>query len=322
MLVFLAPDKARLNDLEQAIRNYLAWDSIWKEREILNLDAFQSNQASTKREQADETVQSRIKEAYVWLLAPMQPDPQGSIEWQESRLQGQDPLTIRAIKKLKNDENLITQFSPTRLRLELDRYLWKETDHLNLRKLWEYFATYLYLPRLKDNQVMIQAIQDGVAQIDWAENFAYAEGRDEEENRYLNLKTAQRTSIIVDSQSLVVKPDAARRQIEAEQDETVIITEPTEGVEPGEETEVEQTTPQKIRRFFGSVKIDETRLGRDAGKIAEEVVQHLSALVGAEVEVTLELQAQVSDGVPENVVRTVTENCNTLQFTSYGFEEE
>lgn len=56
MLVFLAPDKTRLSDLEQAIRNFLAWDSIWNEKEALNLDAFQSNQASTKRAQADEIV--------------------------------------------------------------------------------------------------------------------------------------------------------------------------------------------------------------------------------------------------------------------------
>jgi len=52
------------------------------------------------------------------------------------------------------------------------------------------------------------------------------------------------------------------------------------------------------------------------------VVQHLSGLVGADVEVTLEISARVPDGVPDNIVRTVTENCNTLHFSSYGFEEE
>jgi adenylosuccinate lyase len=60
----------------------------------------------------------------------------------------------------------------------------------------------------------------------------------------------------------------------------------------------------------------------DAGKIADEVIQHLTSLLGAEVEVTLEIQANVPDGVPDNVVRIVTENANTLKFTSQGFEEE
>ena len=324
MLVFLAPDKARLNDLDQAIRNYLAWNSIWREREPLNLDAFQSNQASTKREQADETVQSRIKETYVWLLVPLQPDPQGTIEWQESRLQGQDALAMRAIKRLKNDENFITQFSPTRLRLELDRYLWKETVHLNLKKLWEYFATYLYLPRLKDSQVLIRAVQEGVESTTWGEHFAYSEGYDEEKKRYLGLKGGQLTSVMMDSQSLIVKPEAAKRQLDAEREEPIIdIKGKPEEKEPGEkEPEKEEEKPAQLRRFHGSVKLDATRLGRDAGKIAEEIVQHLSAMVGANVEVSLEISAQIPDGAPDHVVRTVTENCSTLHFMTYGFEKE
>ncbi|OPX33848.1 MAG: hypothetical protein B1H11_11870 [Desulfobacteraceae bacterium 4484_190.1] len=326
MLVFLAPDKTRLNDLDQAIRNFLAWDSIWNERKTLNLDAFQSNQASTKRGQANEIVDSRIRETYVWLLVPLQPDAGSAIEWQESRLQGQDALAVKATKRLKNDENLITQFSPTRLRLELDRYLWKDIDHLNLKKLWEYFATYLYLPRLKDSQVLIEAVQEGVQQIAWAEHFAYAEGYDEQKNRYLGLKTGQLTSIVMDGHSLVIKPEAAKRQLETEKTEPEVPGEerkPKEAVS-GKETheDIETAKPAQPRRFHGSVRLDATRLGRDAGKIAEEVVQHLSGLVGAEVEVTLEISTKIPDGAPEHVVRTVTENCNTLHFTSYGFEED
>jgi hypothetical protein len=42
MLVFLAPDKARLAELRQGVQDYLAWKSIEADRETLNLDAFQS----------------------------------------------------------------------------------------------------------------------------------------------------------------------------------------------------------------------------------------------------------------------------------------
>ncbi len=42
----------------------------------------------------------------------------------------------------------------------------------------------------------------------------------------------------------------------------------------------------------------------------------------ANVRVTLEIQAEVPGGAPENVVRTVTENSRTLKFTSQGFESE
>ncbi len=84
-------------------------------------------------------------------------------------------------------------------------------------------------------------------------------------------------------------------------------------------TEEEKRLPV---RFYGSVELDATRLGRDAGKIAEEVVQHLSALMNSNVEITLEIKAEVPDGVPDNVLRTITENCRTLKFKTYGFEEK
>jgi len=40
------------------------------------------------------------------------------------------------------------------------------------------------------------------------------------------------------------------------------------------------------------------------------------------VRVTFEIDARLPNGVPENVVRIVTENCRTLKFESQGFEKE
>jgi BioD-like phosphotransacetylase family protein len=68
--------------------------------------------------------------------------------------------------------------------------------------------------------------------------------------------------------------------------------------------------------------LDAARVGRDAGKIAEEVIAHLSGLVGAKVTVTLEIEALVPDGVPDHVVRTVTENGRTLKFSNQGFDRD
>jgi hypothetical protein len=83
-----------------------------------------------------------------------------------------------------------------------------------------------------------------------------------------------------------------------------------------------ETATDKPKRFHGTVTLDTTRVGRDAGRIAEEVIAHLSGLVGAKVTVTLEIAAEVSDGVPDSVVRIVTENSRALKFISQGFEKE
>ena len=44
--------------------------------------------------------------------------------------------------------------------------------------------------------------------------------------------------------------------------------------------------------------------------------------MGSNVRVTLEIDAEIPGGTPDNVVRTVNENGRTLKFTSQGFEKE
>jgi hypothetical protein len=80
--------------------------------------------------------------------------------------------------------------------------------------------------------------------------------------------------------------------------------------------------PPKHTRFHASAPIDPLRLGRDASRIAEEVVQHLTGIVGSEVDITIEIHAHLPDGASEKLVRDVTENCRTLKFTNYGFEKD
>ncbi len=134
---------------------------------------------------------------------------------------------------------------------------------------------------------------------------------------------------------LVVKPDVAARQVDAERAAPppgVTTTTTTTGggsgpgpgpVVTGGGQHVDTTTPTaKPKRFHGTVILDPTRVGRDAGRIAEEVIAHLAGLVGAKVTVTIEIEAEVPGGVPDQVVRTVTENSRTLKFTSQGFEKE
>ena len=47
------------------------------------------------------------------------------------------------------------------------------------------------------------------------------------------------------------------------------------------------------KRFHGTVTLDATRVGRDASRIADEVIAHLAGLVGARVTVTIEIEAEI-----------------------------
>jgi predicted AAA+ superfamily ATPase len=324
-LVFLAVDHARLQDLDEAARRYLAWEKIVAEKETRNLTPFQVKQAVTQRDAADSAVTARLPEAYQWLLVPVQAkDPKAEIGWQAFRLGGQDALAVRASKKLRSDELLITSFAGTRLRMELDRVpLWRG-DHVPVKQLAEDFARYVYLPRLAGPDVLMAAVADGVGLLTWQESFAYADSFDESAARYRGLRGGSR--VMPTESGLVVKPDVAAKQMAAETPATpgatTTATSPGAAAAPGPSKAGTPAEAPRLTRFHGTVKLDPTRLGRDAGRIADEVVAHLDGLVGCTVEVTLEIQATVPTGAPENVVRTVTENCRTLKFTDHGFEEE
>jgi len=333
-LVFLAADKTRMQDLDEALRRYVAWESILDEKEALDLSPFQVKQAETQKASADSAVNARLPEAYQWLLVPVQESPDVPVSWQSFRLTGQDALAVRASKKLKSEELYLCAFSATRLKMELDKIpLWRG-DHVSVRQLVEDFARYSYLPRFRDSDVLLDAIRSGVEALTWEDNFAYAAAYDEAKGRYLGLEAGKTISIIVDDHSILVKPETAKRQIdedrrkrEAEKEEgREGLGEEDGGKTPGGDGgEVTPPKPQPKalpRRFYGTAELDAVRLSRDASRIAEEIVQHFCSLEGCDVKVTLEIRATIPDGASDTLVRTITENCSTLKFSSHGFEKE
>jgi predicted AAA+ superfamily ATPase len=333
-VVFLAADKTRLQDLDEAVRKFLAWQSILDEKDKLDLSPHQVKQAETQRTAADGVVTARLPETYQWLLVPTQANPQSPVTWQTIRLSGQDALAERASKKLRNEELLVVNFAASRLRMELDRVpLWRG-DHVTIRQLVEDFGRYLYLPRLQTTDVLLNAIRAGLALLTWEQDgFAYAESHDDSADRYRGLHSGAQITVTRDDTGVIVRPELARRQIDKETAPPVTVgtvgtvsgdtTAPGPGPTPPTTHLPVPTQPPKPKRYHGTVILDPARVGRDAGRIADEVVTHLVGLVGSSVRVTLEIEAEIPAGAPDNVVRTVTENSRTLKFGSNsGFETE
>jgi hypothetical protein len=329
-LVFLAADKTRLQDLDEAARKFLAWESILKDKEALDLSPHHVKQAETQKAAADAAVTARLPETYQWLLVPTQGSPQAQVTWQTIRLSGNTGLAERASKRLKNDELLVLNFAASRLRMDLDSVpLWRG-NHVGIRQLVEDFGRYLYLPRLRTPTVLLNAIRAGLALLTWEQDaFAYAEDYDESASRYRGLRSGVQIPLTADDLGLLVRPDIARRQIDQESTPPAP-TAPGPGPVPlkpsGESKPIQPDVPvqsPKPRRYHGTVILDSARVGRDAGRIAEEVITHLTGLVGSSVRVALEIEAEIPEGAPDNVVRTVTENGRTLKFASNsGFERE
>lgn len=332
MLLFVASDSNSLIGLEHQVRQYLAWKSVMEDCEVLNLDAHQRKQAKESEANADETVNLRLQELYTWLLAPVQ-HGSSDIEWEIQRLAGGDNIITRITKEVKTSGLLVDKWSSENLKIDLDNWLWKNEPHIKIETLLKYFCSYCYLQKLRDKNVLLQAIKEGVT----SSTFGYASCVDQN-GKYQNLRIGRDGEVRLDG--FIVKLEVADKQIKEEEEkkrvyipvedsEKPVVNEKKGSYVPivtSKQTSrgIQETLnlpPQQKTRYYGSVKIDPVTLVSDIDKIAKEIIQHLEGLVSADLEITLDIHAKVPDGIPDDVVRTVTENSRTLNFDSSEFDE-
>lgn len=326
MLVFLAADHNRIPELRAAARSWLAWKSILDERgaEKLNLNPSEVKQAETKLGEADETIRQRIGETFQHVLNPRQQPGNADIVWQTTRATGNSDLAEKTARKLTSSEDLITAYSGIRVRMDLDRPeapLW-DGNHIGIRKLWDYYCRYLYMPRLASFDVLARAISDGVAQVNWeAETFAYAEAYDPDLDRYLGLVAGQHVNVGTSHTAVLVRPERAIVQLDAES-----VEEDSEPVPANIEGTWEQppvkgiSRPTLPTRFYGRKELDPVRAIRDFGDIINEVATHLANADQAKITITVEINAQ-SAGFNDHIRRTVSENATQLGFDNHEFED-
>ena len=188
------------------------------------------------------------------------------------------------------DGNLQVQFPPVMLRLKLDNELaprWEDGE-VSVATLWEDFAKYVYLPRLRDQDVLLATVESGPASVTWqSEGFGVAVGADTVSGRYLQLAAGSHPGSL-SPQALIVRSDFALGQLESERDEPGEPDEP-DGGDGGPEAVAASV-------FRGSLYLDPARAARDFGQVTQEVLQHLTSQVGSDVEVKVEITARKSDG--------------------------
>jgi predicted AAA+ superfamily ATPase len=376
MLVFLAADAKRYEELDDAVRQYLAWTELaGTEDRIreLELPPQQAAQARKRLTEAKTTVDLRISATYHWLLVPVQ-TTSSPLRIDELKADtNKDRLAERASDRLKNADMLRVVQGPQNIRLNLDQHLssvWS-SGHIAVGKLWEYYCQYPYLPRLADRPVLENGILAVFNQAIWDQDgFAVASGYDEPSGQYIGLRIPNEDlPPQISDTTLLVRPDRAIAQRERERAEqeaaraaaaavaaaaagtgtvdtasggtgTDVGTSagpaggmpvPGGGSMPGPFTPRSNTppagsgpaAPPALRniRFFGTVRLDPERYGRDINRLYQEVIQHLAAPDGVDLEIIVEITASKKDGFPDDKTRIVSENARTLKFDQYGFED-
>ncbi|QDK44633.1 AAA+ family ATPase [Bdellovibrio sp. ZAP7] len=327
-LVFLAPDQDAFENLLRAAAELLGWNTIIEKQEEFDLSPSVVKQAEARQKAARQTFELRLPETFMWMLYPTQTSPQGKIEWVDERLSGQESLAVRASKKLLSTEQLLTSFGPNSLRKELDGVpLWKGNS-VRIKDLASYFAQYLYLPRLKSSQVVLDAIEQGLSRVTWStDTFAYADEVDAKGEVYKGLDAGKLIKPVLNEFAVLVKPDIASAILlkhghsEYDQPEAgrTLVT---------RSSDVRVSTAKAVpvggspKIFYASVPVkDSSRFLKEAGTLNAEIISLLTGIYGAEAEITIEVRVNVQDGIPDSVRRAVTENCKTLKYQNFNFEE-
>lgn len=336
MLVFLAADAKRMEELAEAVREYLAWNHIAGRKVELDFTVQQIKQVDTRRANADQAVELRVRETYYWALVPTQ-EPGGHITWQTEKADGaKERLAERVSVKLQQRDALRVVQGASVIRQDLETKLssvWAK-GHISAGELWSYYCRYPYLARLRDRRVLDAGILAGLDELDWeGVGFALATGLDGDRFEGLVTPLSGHFGQITDH-TLLVRPDLALAQRTAERkviddesagpDEMVVVS-------PGGHTgggsvaiTLGKVTPPpgpKNTRFFGAARLDPEFYQKSFTKLAQEVIAHLASVEGAELELSIEITAHRADGFPEDKVRIVSENARVLKFDQFGFED-
>ncbi|AFR31400.1 Swt1 family HEPN domain-containing protein [Arthrobacter sp. Rue61a] len=331
MLVYLAADEARLEELEAATRDYLGWTHVLANEADLDLTQNQKNQAAQRQAQANQTVTLRLLQTFTWALIPAQPEPGSPFLIRETKVEGQsESLPDRVSRRLANDGDLSTRQAAATIRLAISKVpqIWQK-GHVTLGTLWGLYSQYPYMPRLRDRSVLDAGIVD-LPMIWETDAFAVAAAYDEDAARYIGLWTPQDSGpapAATDSM-LLVRPDIAVAQRNADArilsptptGDQPVATEPAkQNTDPQPQGEVALPSATKTR-FFGVKTLSPDRIASDFKNIAEEVIAHLR-VDASKLTVRIEIEATDLAGFSDAKIRTVSENAKTLKFDQSGFED-
>ena len=335
-LVFLFPDSNSVGRLMDQCKVYLAWEDILESSRLekIILDTAQVENAKTNAQKAKNQVEVTARQCYHFLLIPEAIDPR-TTDFAVERVASQQGSIAASIEGyLVENDLLVRNWSPLFLKNILNQYYFKNgVAEVSLRKVWEDTCTYLYLPRLKSEDVFLAAVTAGVKD----GSFGYAAGKDGE--GYAGFLYREEPLLpSADAGMLLLCRDKAEELHGKRLCPTCGKYPCACGTRPLPETgtgPVSATTCPRcghspctcpapaaaMKRFWGTVELDPVNPIGPLSTVLAEVISKFTADPKAKVTLKLDIAAETPTSFDKNaVVRPVTENCNALGFSSYAFE--
>lgn len=325
LLVFTAAAANRLSELRAATRLYLAWTSIVRDVEALQLTPHQKNQATSKVAEVSQQVDSLIAETFTLVLTPSQEPGTAEIKWQTTKATANGDVGARVTKKLATEEKLIATYGGVRVKMDVDRYdLWSDRHDISVGDLWSTYARYPHMPRLASFHALSGAVSDGTSNTAWStETFGYAEAHDG--TSWVGVRTGEHVTPAVSG--LLIHPDHVPAP--AGEDDSGSDGEGPDGDRGGAESggtkratggggaaDAVSGGGATKTRFYARFDLDPVRGIKQLG----EILEHVTARLGAGVEIEIEIRAESADGYDDATQRIVKENAANLGAEGAEFE--
>ena len=316
-ILFIAPDEKGLKGLREAVRSYLAWERIGKDK-TRDLTDSQKKEIKEELKQGEARIFDAFKSTYRWLLAPAV-DETGKatgftavplsfdgLNWNE--------LAKAAAQKMTRDETLIEKWGAALLVAELDKRFWRNNNHIKIDELWDHLCRYCYLPRLTNTRVLQEAIREGLQ----ARQFAFAEGFDVD--RYQGLTYADSAYT---KSGFVVKKDAANTQLDAEKPASPVVNNDRgyspPAAAPADDNNPQPAPPPRKTRFTMDAPLAPERRDQDFSCLMKDVIKPLGDEGGSIKKLTLFVEIDAENGFSDRVVADITANCRGLKLEGSAF---
>ena len=333
-LVFVAADASALEAARENARRERAWRSILDDKDLREgLTHAQTRDAETQGGRARDSLRQSIRGAWVHILYPERPgeEERGSgmtagYAIRSRRLvnrSGAKPIPQAVWESASSDGVVLDTLGPGNLTKELEPLWPPDKQHVPLDEIRDWFASYVYMPRLRDDATLSSAFERLFA--DLAAPYAYATGFNEETGLYEGVGSSAQLIGDLASGLLVhreaIKPGEPEPNAGEGTGGETTDTEPPE--RPGDEPE--PPSPNRLpKKFFATIAIDPERAGLEVARIMDGLLVELTRTGGSSLSLTLELEGTAPEqGYPEDVVDTVKANARDLKLDdeSFGFEE-
>lgn len=325
-LLFIAPEMTVMTRLKDSARTLLAWESIVEDVRAgrLNIDLNQKNQADQEHQTAGQVLLRVARECYKWLLCPAQTVPTDQkIEVEAYPMNISGNAAANEVERICTENELVIKtWSPIHLREKLRSLYWRgETRAVPFKTFWEDTLRYIYLPRLRNQDVLKQAVKTGAPKTDF---FGLAESQFD--GTFEGFSFGKEIAQVTDN-LLLIEPNVAKAYQEKIEPPIIIegpIGEPVTGptVVDGPVTlppPIPPLTP-KAKSYFGASAVNAATAKMQMITIADEVIVHLVKDPHAKVTVRVEISAEFPNGAKEEIRRTVSANADSLRFVQTEWE--